>query len=78
MKHEETSSRNPARKPTNSERQMPSSDADVIPGAKSEATGPGAAQRRGQPTPNEIMNEEVSPRDEQGNRDQSDKPHVSG
>ncbi|MCA3182859.1 MULTISPECIES: hypothetical protein [unclassified Cupriavidus] len=78
MKHEETSSRHPARKPTNAERQNPSTDADAIPGDKSRASGPGAAQRRRGPTPNEIMNEQASPRDEQGNRDQSDKPHVSG
>ena len=78
MKHEETSSRHPARKPTHAERQNPSTDADVIPRDKSKAGGPGATRRRDQPTPNEIMNEQVSPRDEQGNRDQSDKPHISG
>jgi len=72
MKHEETSSRHPARKPLNSERQNPSTDPDVVGG------GPAAAHRRGKPTPNEIMNEQVSPRDEQGNRDQSDKPHIGG
>ncbi|AZG16817.1 hypothetical protein [Cupriavidus pauculus] len=30
------------------------------------------------PTPNEIMREDQSPRDEQGNRPQSDKPDISG
>lgn len=78
MKHEETSSRHPARKPTNAERQKPSTDADAIPGRNPQTKGPGASQGGKQPTPNEIMNEQVSPRDEQGNRDQSDKPHVSG
>lgn len=76
MKHEETPSRHPARKPTQSERQNPSDDADVVPG-----TSPGTKKPEsstGRPTPNDIMNEQVSPRDEQGNRDQSDKPHVSG
>lgn len=29
-------------------------------------------------TPNEIMNEQVSPPDEQGDRMQSDRPHIGG
>lgn len=77
MKHEETSSRHPARKPTNAERQKPSTDPDAIPARNPGTSGPQASKDR-QPTPNEIMNEQASPRDEQGNRDQSDKPHVSG
>ncbi len=30
------------------------------------------------PTPNEVMNEQVSPPDEQGDRMQSDRPHIGG
>lgn len=29
-------------------------------------------------TPNEVMNEQVSPPDEQGDRMQSDRPHIGG
>lgn len=74
MKHQETSINHPARKPTTSERgQNPSADADT---ASSAGEPKRDADRK--PTPNEIMNEQASPPDEQGNRDQSDKPHVSG
>ncbi|CAG2148420.1 hypothetical protein [Cupriavidus plantarum] len=68
MKHSESSIRHPAPKPTQSERgQNPAAEADAD-----------GAPGKGKPTSNEIMNEQSSPRDEQGNRDQSDKPHVSG
>ncbi|RZT35456.1 hypothetical protein EV147_3898 [Cupriavidus agavae] len=73
MKHEETSSRNPARKPTNSERQDPVPEVDAIP-----PSGSNDGEKEIGQTPNEIMNEQVSPHDEQGNREQSDKPNISG
>lgn len=42
--------------------------------------GQQAGQREKKPgvTPNEIMNEQVSPPDEQGDRMQSDRPHIGG
>lgn len=91
MKHQETSINNPAPKPTTSERgQNPAAEVDTMPAQG----GEGGSQQSGQqgaqgsqgkqgtdkanPTANEIMNEQVSPQDEQGNRDQSDKPHIGG
>ena len=42
--------------------------------------GQQAGQQEKKPgvTPNEIMNEQVSPPDEQGDRMQSDRPHIGG
>lgn len=93
MKHQDVSINHPAQKPTTSERgQNPSAQADTAaPGAGTTAgqtgqqarpaqSAQGSQQQGGKPapTPNEIMNEQVSPRDEQGDRPQSDKPHVGG
>ena len=86
MKHQETSINNPAPEPTTSERgQNPSAEADTAPaGTQNRAIGEQNGKQSDKqadkpgPTANEIMNEQVSPRDEQGNRDQSDKPHIGG
>ncbi|MCT9115667.1 hypothetical protein N6G02_05965 [Cupriavidus gilardii] len=50
-------------------------------GKPGEKTGERSAEQSGKktgPTPNEVMNEQVSPPDEQGDRMQSDRPHIGG
>lgn len=69
-------------KPASERGQNPSAEADTLP-AESNApdapAGQGGAQGKPPgPTASEIMNEQVSPRDEQGGRPASDGPDASG
>ncbi len=65
-----------------------SSPADSATQARQGKPGQQGQQQGGKPgekssekpgvTPNEVMNEQVSPQDEQGDRMQSDRPHIGG
>ncbi|MBO4123429.1 hypothetical protein J5T34_22105 [Cupriavidus gilardii] len=48
------------------------------PGSQQGGQQAGQQGRKPGVTPNEIMNEQVSPPDEQGDRTQSDRPHIGG
>nr|WP_144826618.1 hypothetical protein [Cupriavidus gilardii] len=62
---------------TSEQGQNPAAQADTLPGKDQGSAGEGS--KDGKPkTPGEIMREDVSPQDEQGNRPPSDQPHISG